>query len=246
MSGYRYRGTNFTIDDPAPKPKPPPKPSGHTPTRHCTLPNCNQPHEAKGYCRKHYERQRRTGTTKQTTPQTFEERLWAKVNKTGDCWLWTAATTTNGHPQMGENRIIKAPHRILWERQNGPLKPRQEIHNTCGNKRCINPHHYKALPPLTDNPSTTIKQIQQLAALGYPLEQQARLAGINKDRPRAAIRLNKTDTQTAKAINDLWHRLRNTPAPPSVAATQARTAAKRKGWQPPTPDHHGYAKDIAA
>ena len=35
-----------------------------------------------------------------------EERFWAKVNKSDECWVWTAATNSKGYGSFAGRRII--------------------------------------------------------------------------------------------------------------------------------------------
>lgn len=106
------------------------------------------------------------------------------------------------------------------------------------------------------NATGSRRRIQALAAIGYPLEEQARRAGLHHDKPRHLLKQKYVGTDIAEAITNLFDRLQLTPNPiPSRAATQARTIAQANGWLPPlawdedlidNPNHHGYAKDIAA
>ena len=51
------------------------------------------------------------------------ERFWAKVDKSGECWLWTAALDSHGYGQLmfPGNRPIKA-HRVSFELAHGPIE----------------------------------------------------------------------------------------------------------------------------
>ena len=150
MSGYVYRGNNFTVDEPTPKPPRirkdrPAKPPKPRPQRgHCTTPDCNQPHRARGYCIKHYKQHMRRTQPKPTRPtQTFEERLWAKIRKTPHCWEWTAAMTNSGYPQIARNYRTEYAHRITYELAHGPIPQDQTIVRKCNNQRCVNPAHHQ-------------------------------------------------------------------------------------------------------
>jgi len=101
----------------------------------------------------------------------------------------------------------------------------------------------------------TIRRIQALTAIGYPLQTQGRLARINPDKPRHILEQQQTDAETAQAITKLFTRIQLTPAPPSRQATQARNTARRNGWLPPLcwdedkmddATHTGYPTELAA
>lgn len=68
-----------------------------------------------------------------------EERFWSKVDKSGDCWIWTAAPDTAGYGQFRyEGKNVKA-HRVSFFFENG-YWPKVTRH-TCDNPPCVNPAH---------------------------------------------------------------------------------------------------------
>lgn len=75
---------------------------------------------------------------------TRTERFWSKVDKGGECWLWTGATV-NGYGvfhNVGGKRIA---HRIAYELANGAIPPGLEVDHTCFNHGCVNPDHLRLL-----------------------------------------------------------------------------------------------------
>lgn len=77
-------------------------------------------------------------------------RFWAKVDKTegfgpnGDCWKWTASTSTTGYGQWvrgkkGEQKSYRA-HRIAYFLETGK-QPTKILCHTCANPLCVNPSH---------------------------------------------------------------------------------------------------------
>lgn len=79
---------------------------------------------------------------------TLQERFWKKVVKGGpdDCWLWTAAKTSNGYGLFtnADSRLVVA-HRWLYEQLYGPLPPLSVVHHRCHNRACVNPAHLETL-----------------------------------------------------------------------------------------------------
>jgi len=77
-----------------------------------------------------------------------EVRFWSKVNKTDDCWLWTAGAISTGYgffsPFVGK-RILA--HRWSYEQLVGPIPEGLVIDHLCRVRRCVNPAH---LEPVTD------------------------------------------------------------------------------------------------
>ncbi len=77
---------------------------------------------------------------------TTAERFWAKVNKTDRCWLWTAATLTDGGygtmtVRRGGRTVSKRAHRLSWELHFGEIPPGMEVCHRCDNPLCIRPDH---------------------------------------------------------------------------------------------------------
>lgn len=87
--------------------------------------------------------------------KTIEERFWPKVQKTEDCWLWTAATARGyGKFSFGTlanpSRMVHA-HRFSYELLVGPIPDGLELDHLCRVKLCVNPAH---LEPVTHQENT--------------------------------------------------------------------------------------------
>lgn len=78
---------------------------------------------------------------------TVEERFWAKVDKTDDCWLWVAGKTSGyGVFQPAPGDAIRA-HRFSYQQANGPIPVGLFIDHICHNRACVRPLH---LRPVTE------------------------------------------------------------------------------------------------
>jgi hypothetical protein len=75
---------------------------------------------------------------------TAEQRLWADVDKTGDCWLWTGYTTDKGYGLISvEGRTVMA-HRFAYELLVGPIPDGYDLdHRRTCPKRCVRPTHLR-------------------------------------------------------------------------------------------------------
>lgn len=75
-------------------------------------------------------------------------RFWAKVNKTDECWLWTASVTGGGYGQfwVPEPRHRWDAHRLAWMVLVGDIPTGLQLDHLCRNRRCVNPAH---LEPVT-------------------------------------------------------------------------------------------------
>lgn len=75
-------------------------------------------------------------------PFTVEERFWQKVDKTGDCWLWTAHLQPAGYGQfnVAPGKPIGA-HRFAWILAHGPVPPGMFVCHRCDVPRCVRIDH---------------------------------------------------------------------------------------------------------
>ena len=70
------------------------------------------------------------------------ERFWAKVDQSGDCWVWTGACAPYGRIREGaRGSPFLVTHRLAWELSNGPVPDGLMVLHTCDNPPCVNPDH---------------------------------------------------------------------------------------------------------
>jgi hypothetical protein len=68
--------------------------------------------------------------------------FWKKVDKSGDCWLWTGSIRNKkgyGEFRIAGKRI--SAHRFSYELKNGFIKESEIICHTCDTPLCVNPDH---------------------------------------------------------------------------------------------------------
>ncbi len=72
---------------------------------------------------------------------TLLKRFWAKVDKTGECWLWTGACHPQGYGLIKTMTGMSRAHRVSFEINNGPIPAGLMVRHTCDNPSCVNPNH---------------------------------------------------------------------------------------------------------
>jgi len=92
-------------------------------------------------------------------PSDLVARFWAKVNRTDDCWLWTAATDKAGRTKFSWNGRIEPANRIAWLITHGAL-PSHPLRNLCGNPSCVRPEHW-GKPKYNKRPMTPAQHAER-------------------------------------------------------------------------------------
>lgn len=118
--------------------------------RVCSIADCGRPRYAKGLCSGHHRRVKRTGSVG-TEPlidwnECPEKRFWRNVDKTGDCWLWTAGTNVGGYGYIRVKGKTVLAHRFSWQLAGGEVPVGRFIdhRHTCP-KSCVNPNHLRVV-----------------------------------------------------------------------------------------------------
>jgi hypothetical protein len=77
----------------------------------------------------------------------MKDRFWSKVDKSGDCWLWTASVNRRGYGQFkiydrgnGKQKVMEA-HRLAWLLENGDIPDGLCVCHKCDNPRCVRLDH---------------------------------------------------------------------------------------------------------
>lgn len=77
----------------------------------------------------------------------MEERLWAKVDRSGGldaCWLWTGPVNKGGYGQIQRNGKNIGVHRAAYELAHGEIPQGMSVCHNCpegDNPRCCNERH---------------------------------------------------------------------------------------------------------
>jgi hypothetical protein len=152
---------------------------------------------AKKFCGPECYRQKRLA-------QPVEQSFWAKVDRSGECWLWTASRWNSGYGQFkvragrGRQRVVGA-HVFSFELANGTVPDGLEVMHTCDTPLCVRPDHltvgthlqnvqdaavkgrYRVSRPTSHKLTVTdIANIRSLVASGEMRVRVAKRFGISK------------------------------------------------------------------
>lgn len=86
--------------------------------------------------------------------RTDEERFWSKVDKTGDCWVWTGALT-RGYGVFRIRPGNSVAHRVSYQWENGPIPDGYEVDHMCFNRACVRPSHLRLLTHVENGQNRT-------------------------------------------------------------------------------------------
>jgi len=75
----------------------------------------------------------------------LEERFAAKIDKSGECWEWTASINGAGYGQIGNQGTVLLAHRVAYELENGPIPDGLVIDHICRRRSCVRPSHLRAV-----------------------------------------------------------------------------------------------------
>ncbi|WP_422385796.1 HNH endonuclease signature motif containing protein [Microbacterium telephonicum] len=94
-----------------------------------------------------YAAKRRAENRDLVAPETPEEleRFWAKVDKSGSCWVWTAAQSGRGYGSFTLRSKPLLAHRIAYYLAKGAHDTGLELDHLCRNRICCNPDHLEAV-----------------------------------------------------------------------------------------------------
>lgn len=73
-------------------------------------------------------------------------RFWAKVDKSGECWLWVGSVSVYGYGQFSAGRgVNKRAHRVAYEHEFGAIPNGLVLDHLCRVRHCVNPAHLEAV-----------------------------------------------------------------------------------------------------
>lgn len=111
----------------------------------CAVDECDEAAVARGWCHHHWYGWRAHGdplaASRRGPNLPLEQRLWAGVDTTGDCWVWTRSTADFGYGKIGDGSRVRGTHVVSWELTNGPVPEGLWVLHRCDNPPCVRPEH---------------------------------------------------------------------------------------------------------
>lgn len=145
-------------------------------------------------------------------------RFWAKVDKSGDCWLWTGALKENGYGVIGgHERRSRYAHRVSYQLAFGAVPPGLNVLHRCDNRRCVRPDHLFA--------GTQAENIQDMVRKGRARPYDRR----GRKNPRAVLTPGKA--AEIRARRQSGETLASIAARFSVGTSQVHRIATGRSWQ---------------
>jgi hypothetical protein len=105
----------------------------------CEVPDCEKPRGHGRKCYMHYSRMRYHGST-DSPLRPWQDRFWEKVDRSGQCWVWTSATDRAGYGLLGGRAPMRQAHRLSYLLAYGDPGDYHVCH-TCDNPPCVRPEH---------------------------------------------------------------------------------------------------------
>ena len=137
--------------------------------RFCSVKECDDAYYAKGFCEKHYARVRKGQNPSRKTMYEKHglQRFWEKVDKTGDCWIWTGGNNAQGYGHWHDGTRHVGVHRYSYELTNGPIPKGFWVCHRCDNPACLKPAHLFLGKP-KDNARDMVKKGRSLKGRRNP------------------------------------------------------------------------------
>lgn len=118
----------------------------------CEIEGCTSPHQARGWCAKHYRRWQKTGSPTAVrgnpiTARPVKDRLVERIGKgaANGCWVW-GGNLSDGYGTIAYLGRTQYVHRLMYELERGAIPAGLQLDHLCRNRACCNPAH---LEPVT-------------------------------------------------------------------------------------------------
>lgn len=170
-------------------------------------------------------RLQRIASTFKCYSQTMD-RFWSKVDKSGECWLWTAATTPAGYGVFWYAGRLEAAHRVSLKLTGVLLQPHECALHRCDVRLCVRPDHI-FVGSRGDNNRDTVAKGRHRSQI-YGKESYSHMRGANN--PNA--KMTPEMVHYARRQVEMYHRSKASVARElGVSRGTIERVVSRAAWQ---------------
>jgi hypothetical protein len=169
-------------------------------TRKCAIATCERTVVSHDLCNNHARRLLLYGdplhvAQVQIHGTSLRERVFARIDTRGDCWLWTGYRNPQGYGKIQVQNHPELAHRIMWRLERGEIPEGQHVLHRCDNTSCVNPAH---LFLGTQQDNVTDKMAKGRHRYGHVYGDAHGMAKLTEEQVREILASNVPGKQLAK------------------------------------------------
>lgn len=155
-------------------------------------------------------------------------RFWSKVDKSGDCWLWTAGVIKHGYGKFSIGRQSIGAHRFAYEITFGPPTPGMCVLHRCDVRQCVRPEHLWLGTKLDNTTDMITKGRAHFHSDNYYLSMQCR---DNRGERNGFARLTANQVVTIRKRHSEGVSQRVLAEEYQVAVETIKSVVLRRNWR---------------
>lgn len=91
--------------------------------------------------------------------EAWERRFWERVDKTGDCWIWTGSRNGKGYGVSVRDKAKGMAHRRSFEMLKAPIPTGMVLDHLCRTPPCVNPDHLEPVTVAENNARGVVRDV---------------------------------------------------------------------------------------